>query len=850
MKTKHSPIALAAWLGLGALAFGHDLSTGEAHGHYDFSVKPPGADGEPSWFLAQAKENPGYRPQAAATRPGQTAAFDKFAPAVNVRWDERWLYVESNGVPAHNMMVGITAWQQQVPLPQSYTGANAWQIPLSPVPAREVISIKNRFLRGAIALAANGIPIFNPQNNRGEVSAEIGELDQWGGHCGRADDYHYHAAPLHLQSVLGKGLPIAYALDGYPIYGLTEPDGSSPTGLDAFNGHETRGLGYHYHASTKYPYVNGGFHGEVTEREEQVDPQPHAQPVRQALQALRGAKITGFEKTSANSNKLSYDVNGDKRAVLFTVNADNSVAFEFQNGREGTTKETYTRRERGAGQGGGPRPPEGVRRPDDRRGPPRGEGGQPPRDDRRGPRAEGERGGGGGGGRREGESASTIGMDAMKRPVTGFRLTSPAVGADGRLPAEFTGDGAGVTPPLAWSGVPTGTKSLAIVMDHLTPDQSVKSYWVMWDLPATTTNLPKGVSGVGRTGASFKGINGYEPPHSQGPGDKTYVLTIYALSAAPQISQSPSNVTRDVLLSAIKGSVLGSASMNVIYAREGASAAQLEGGPRGRAEGDRPRREGSQARRQTAVTTDGPVFAQFPPTDRRPDAPSSSAPGGDQRARGERRPPGGGSGGKPDSKGLIKPQMSDTVHINVYADNWFVLFINGELVAVDSIKFTPHNVVSLDILPEYPMTIAVMAKDNADAKTGMEYGDHIGDGGLIIKFADGTVTNASWKAKSFFKGPLNHESKEPKVEHTTIPDGWWKPDFDDSAWPHAVEYTEDRVNPKQPFYESDFAGAKWIWSEDLDLDNTVIFRTRVEKPGWTKRWNTTPDIDISGAPFK
>ena len=69
------------------------------------------------------------------------------------------------------MMVGITTWQQQVPLPQNYTGDNAWRVPLHPVPSKTPVSIKGRFLRGAIALAANGIPIFNPQNNRGEVSA-------------------------------------------------------------------------------------------------------------------------------------------------------------------------------------------------------------------------------------------------------------------------------------------------------------------------------------------------------------------------------------------------------------------------------------------------------------------------------------------------------------------------------------------------------------------------------------------------------------------------------------------------------------------------------------------------------
>ena len=91
---------------------------------------------------------------------------------------------------------------------------------------------------------------------------------------------------------------------------------------------------------------------------------------------------------------------------------------------------------------------------------------------------------------------------------------------------------------------------------------------------------------------------------------------------------------------------------------------------------------------------------------------------------------------------LRKPQMSDTIKANIYADNWFVLYINGELVAVDSIKFIPHNVVSVDILPTHPMTIAVMAKDNADPKTGMEYANtNIGDGGFILKFGDGTVTN-------------------------------------------------------------------------------------------------------------
>jgi hypothetical protein len=200
--------------------------------------------------------------------------------------------------------------------------------------------------------------------------------------------------------------------------------------------------------------------------------------------------------------------------------------------------------------------------------------------------------------------------------------------------------------------------------------------------------------------------------------------------------------------------------------------------------------------------------------------------------------------------GLIKPAMTDTIKANMYADNWFVLFINGKLTAVDSIDFIPHNVVSVDILPEYPMTIAVLAKDNADPNTGMEYGTHIGDGGFILKFGDGTVTNAKWKAKSFFTGPLGGDTKNPKVKHTPIPDDWYKVDFDDSQWEPATEYTEERVNPKEHFYKLDFAGAKWIWTSDLDLDNTVIFRRRVEKDGWKPRWNTRPNLDNSLECFK
>jgi phosphatidylethanolamine-binding protein (PEBP) family uncharacterized protein/Ca2+-binding EF-hand superfamily protein len=955
----------------------------------------------------------------AANAPAAAKPFLVF-PKLELKWDKDFLFVGSNGFPDHNMMVGITAWQQQVPLPQNYTGDNAWRIPLHPVPAKTPAVIEGHFLRGAIALGVNGIPIFNPQNNRGEVSYEIGELDQWGGHCGRADDYHYHIAPIHLQEMVGKGMPIAYALDGYPIYGLTEPDGSPIGKLDECHGHEDAKIGYHYHASTKRPYLQSAFHGEVVEADGQVDPQPRAQPVRPDTPPLRGAEITGFESTGANSYKLSYAMGGEKRSISYSINTDGTYPFEYDDGREGKTTQVYTQR----GGGGGKGEPKGKAkgkgkgmRPDDNSPAPPGEEPRVPRP--QAVQALMDMNGDGvvtaqefadnakrqfaanksGGTLTDALSKARAGFNALDRnrdgrldsgelavdaaptaePISrrggapastnsGFVLISSEVEDGGNLPADYTGDGSGATLPLTWKGAPTGTKSYALIMDHLAPGNEMKSYWVMWDIPANVTNLPKNVKGVGKLGVGFKGDVGYEPPHSQGPGAKTYVLHVYALSAEPMLKGSSSSVNREALLAAIEGKILAKADLSVVYARGGGTAqpmrAENNSVPPAPAQNPPPGggqrkpwlqmhgteldadQDGSvtmaeilgdmkaaaakyDANNDDVITPaevetagdirEGAAFAGFiyrhaieldanndsrltsaeltdaakyifgtadldhdgkltteevqsapnaplgnpPPsnTDQPPATPATAVSPG-QNSTGGTLPtqmsggqgkggPGGkgkGKGKGPDQSGLIKPSIADTMKLNVYADNWFMLYVNGRLVAVDPIQFTPHNVVSVDFLPEYPMTIAVLAKDNADPKTGMEYGTNIGDAGFCLKFADGTVTNATWKAKSFFHGPVNGDTANSKVILEPLPANWWAVDFDDQAWKQAKEYTVEEVDPKQPYFDNDFEGAKFIWSDDIALDNTVIFRTKIEKPEWKQRWNTKPDLDVTGAP--
>lgn len=177
-----------------------------------------------------------------------------------------------------------------------------------------------------------------------------------------------------------------------------------------------------------------------------------------------------------------------------------------------------------------------------------------------------------------------VGQSRTNR-VGGFVLRSPAVAEGGNLPVEFTGDGASATLPLEWSGAPAGTKSYALIMHHEAPDQT-KWYWILYGIPAETLALPRNVQGLGTLGNnSVNGRTEYAPPHSKGPGPKTYIYTVYALSAAPELHVPPARVDREALLAAMKDRILASAELTVVYTRPGGGE---DRGPEGRPPRPRP----------------------------------------------------------------------------------------------------------------------------------------------------------------------------------------------------------------------------------------------------------------------
>jgi phosphatidylethanolamine-binding protein (PEBP) family uncharacterized protein len=385
-----------------------------------------------------------------------------------------------------------------------------------------------------------------------------GELDNWGGHCGRADDYHYHIAPIHLQKQIGDDVPVAWALDGYPIYGYQDEKAPDFAPLDQWNGHKDADGNYHYHATKKYPYLNGGFFGEVIERDGQVDPQPRAESPRPALPPLQGAKIVDFETTKPGSHVLTYEVRGRKGTVSYSVAENGSAKFMFKTPEGDETTEEYNakpaRGGRQGGQGGLPRDdrPEGGRK---------GKG--PPGDEGRSTR-EGEDAPKGGKRPPRDEMPQNEPKSASRQSVGSMKLTSSSIDNDGMLNVDCTCDGKSESPAIAWSNLPKGTKSVAISLWHTAPDQE-KSYWVVYNIPASVDGLKQNQKNVGTMGFNDRKKAAFDPMCSRGPGVKTYHITVFALSE--DLKLSPQQATHKGLLEAVKGITLAETTLDFDYER-------------------------------------------------------------------------------------------------------------------------------------------------------------------------------------------------------------------------------------------------------------------------------------------
>ncbi|WP_317040674.1 YHYH protein [Halpernia frigidisoli] len=123
-----------------------------------------------------------------------------------------------------------------------------------------------------MGVSLNGIPFYNQyaEPNNQALTNEIESFDQNYGHPQATGQYHYHVEPVYLTTVkTTKSGLLGFLLDGFPVYGPQEENGSTVTNsqLDVYHGHIhatkdfPNGI-YHYHFTVDAPYLNGnGYYG-------------------------------------------------------------------------------------------------------------------------------------------------------------------------------------------------------------------------------------------------------------------------------------------------------------------------------------------------------------------------------------------------------------------------------------------------------------------------------------------------------------------------------------------------------------------------------------------------------------
>ncbi len=236
--------------------------------------------------LTLALSNCGSKDDAA--EPEQSldipTVYQKIYGASSITSDGTYLTIKTKGIPDHVSPY----YQTSNSLYQAYSGETfggntfkknpnsisaqtlTFKIPLQPTPA----TVNSATPLGPIGVALNGVALYNQYAgpNNQALTSEIASFDKYCGHPQATGQYHYHVEPLYLTTVKStKSGLMGFLLDGFPVYGPEEEDGTTITSsmLDDFHGHEHATVDYpegiyHYHFSSDAPYLNGnGYYGKA-----------------------------------------------------------------------------------------------------------------------------------------------------------------------------------------------------------------------------------------------------------------------------------------------------------------------------------------------------------------------------------------------------------------------------------------------------------------------------------------------------------------------------------------------------------------------------------------------------------
>jgi Raf kinase inhibitor-like YbhB/YbcL family protein len=161
------------------------------------------------------------------------------------------------------------------------------------------------------------------------------------------------------------------------------------------------------------------------------------------------------------------------------------------------------------------------------------------------------------------------GASSGETPMT-FQLTSSAFQDGQKIPTTYTADGANYSPPLAWSGQPSGTVSFALICDDPDAPRGTWVHWVLFNLRGDAGELPEHVppdatlANGAQQGKNDFGKLGYGGPAPPPGKPHRYLFKLYALDTNLKL---PAGAIKDQLVKAMEGHVLGEARLMGKYQR-------------------------------------------------------------------------------------------------------------------------------------------------------------------------------------------------------------------------------------------------------------------------------------------
>ena len=188
--------------------------------------------------------------------------------------------------------------------------------------------------------------------------------------------------------------------------------------------------------------------------------------------------------------------------------------------------------------------------------------------------------------------ASSLGIEAQSVPQK-LTVESAVLKPDQPMPRAYTPDGRNVSPPLTWSNAPAGTREYALILED--PDAGNPPpyvHWGIYKIPPTAKGLPENVpidpaaAMPAEIAGAIQGANGFRRNIYRGPAPPPgrphhYHFIVYALDQPLNVKPG---LTRQELLDAMKGHIVGQGELVATYQREGAPEAATPAG-RGRGRG-------------------------------------------------------------------------------------------------------------------------------------------------------------------------------------------------------------------------------------------------------------------------